>query len=566
MLGYRRKGHGLGVGRRWVAGLAAIAAVVLLASIAIGVVYSDRVLPRTRVAGVDLGGASAAEARKRLRDTFERSRPIHVRTRERTLTVQPQEAGFTPDVDATVERAMAAGRPGGFMNVASRLLWLVVPGEVEVAGRIDETALDRMTGAIDRATSRAAFHGELVVQPQTLEVTARLPREGARIDRVQLERRLRGALERAVAGSISVPVRSIRVPPVTAVERVASEAERYLEAPLRIGRGSGAVSIPPRVLARALEVVPVRGARSARLGTGRRGRGRLAAYVARSVDRPVREAELSAPARGALVEAKGDVSWRPRPAAVGVRASVTGRSVRRAAVAAAVDAAVREGRHEAPLTVRRTPPRLTTSAARRVRFLIGTFTTRYEPGQPRVQNIRRIAAAVDGTIVHPGERFSLNAVSGPRTRAKGYVKAPFIADGRIVPSVGGGVSQFSTTMYNAAYFAGLTINAHQPHSLYIDRYPPGRESTLNHPDIDLVWTNDTDVPVLVRTFSDAGSVTVSLYGANGGRRVAARTGERRAVPGKDFAITVTRVIRYGDGRTVRQPVTTQYDRPADPEE
>lgn len=561
-----RTGGGHNIGRRSGAVLAATVVLVLVSGVTIGVIYDDRVLPRTRVAGVDLGGASASEARQRLYRAFAAPRPLRVRTPERTLIVQPDEAGFAPDVDATVERAMTAGRRSGFKGLASRLLWILDPGEVEVAGKIDAAAFGRINEAIARAVSRRAFPGGLTVDPRTLEVTARPPRAGAQIDRRLLERGLRRALERAEPGSLAVPVRPLRVPPRTAVEQVARDAAEYLEAPLRVGRGAAAVSIAPRRLARALTVVPTRDARSARLGTRPRRRTRLAAYVARRVGRPVREAALSAPAEAQLLEAKGDVAWRPQRAAVGVRPSVTGRSVRRSAVAAAVDAAVRDRRHTAKLSLQRTKPRLTTSAARRVRFLIGTFTTRYPPAQPRVKNIQRIAAVVDGRIVLPGERFSLNGASGPRTRAKGYVKAPFIADGKIVPSIGGGVSQFSTTMYNAAYFAGLTINAHQPHSLYIDRYPPGRESTLNYPDIDLVWTNDTDVPVLVRSSSDATSVTVSLYGANGGRRVRAQTGERRPVPGKDFEITVTRIIRYSGGRTDRQPVTTQYDRPRDPED
>jgi vancomycin resistance protein YoaR len=152
-------------------------------------------------------------------------------------------------------------------------------------------------------------------------------------------------------------------------------------------------------------------------------------------------------------------------------------------------------------------------------------------------------------------------VAGRRTRAKGYVPAPFIADGKIVASVGGGVSQFATTMFNAAYFAGLQLDAHQPHSIYIDRYPPGREATLDYDSIDLRWTNDTAGPVLVRASSTPTSVTVALYGDNGGRRVRARSGPRSAVPGRAFAVTVTRIVRYADGRVVRQPYTTTYDQP-----
>ena len=150
---------------------------------------------------------------------------------------------------------------------------------------------------------------------------------------------------------------------------------------------------------------------------------------------------------------------------------------------------------------------------------------------------------------------------------------PFIADGKIVESVGGGVSQFSTTLYNAAYFAGLRIDAHRPHSFYIDRYPPGREATLNFPDIDLAWTNDTSSPVLIRTATDATSVVVSLFGADDGRRVRSQSRERTPLATGDFQITVTRVLRYRGGRIVRQPYpgswfeayTTRYDRPPPPE-
>jgi len=225
---------------------------------------------------------------------------------------------------------------------------------------------------------------------------------------------------------------------------------------------------------------------------------------------------------------------------------------------------VRAGRHRATLPVEPVAPRVDAAAARRVRDLIGTFTTRFVCCEPRVTNIRLMAQAIDGTVIAPGEQFSLNGVAGERTRARGFVAAPFISGGKVVPSVGGGVSQLSTTMYNAAYFAGLRIDAHQPHSFYISRYPPGREATVDYGGIELLWTNDTRAPVLVRASTTATSVTVTLYGDNGGRRVSASASERRAVPGADFSITVTRTIRYPGGRVTREPTTTTYQRPPPP--
>jgi vancomycin resistance protein YoaR len=105
--------------------------------------------------------------------------------------------------------------------------------------------------------------------------------------------------------------------------------------------------------------------------------------------------------------------------------------------------------------------------------LVSRFTTYYPPGQPRVLNIRRAAQILDRTVVRAGRRFSMNEALGKRTRARGFVSAPSIAGPIHVDSVGGGVSQVATTLYNAAFFAGLRIIAHTPHSFYISRYPKG---------------------------------------------------------------------------------------------
>jgi vancomycin resistance protein YoaR len=281
--------------------------------------------------------------------------------------------------------------------------------------------------------------------------------------------------------------------------------------------------------------------------------------VAAGGSRKARNARITAPATAASLTEKGDVSWSPKRVSVDVRPARTGRAVDRERLASRVRAAVRAGRHTVRVPRKSVPADVTTAAARKVKYLIGTFTTPYVAGQPRVTNIRRMARTVDGTLIPAGGTFSLNGITGERTKAKGYVEAPFIANNKIEPSVGGGVSQFSTTTYNAAYFAGLQLDAYRAHSLYIDRYPPGRESTLNFPDIDLRWTNDTDAPILVRTSYDDAGVTVSLYGDNGGRRVSAKAGERQAADGGDFQITVTRTVRYADGRKEVQPVTTRYE-------
>jgi vancomycin resistance protein YoaR len=127
------------------------------------------------------------------------------------------------------------------------------------------------------------------------------------------------------------------------------------------------------------------------------------------------------------------------------------------------------------------------------------FTTYHAAGEPRVTNIHRMADLVRGALILPGETFSINDHVGERTRAKGFVEAGAIREGKHVEEVGGGVSQFATTMFNAAYFAGLDIPVSQAHSEYFSRYPIGREATMGYPNPDLKLTNNTPYGVLIWT-------------------------------------------------------------------
>lgn len=423
--------------------------------------------------------------------------------------------------------------------------------------------LDGVVRRLANVIDRPSFHGALDVDPTTLAVGVRPPRAGRALNRRATGKLIVAGLQRHRRGTVRLEPQRAPVVSLADVEAVARDARRYLSQPLRLSTDHAPLRVAPAQLASLLVLQPVEDSDGTRvrLGPSRRRVERLVERVAADRDRPPRDARPSAPATPLVVDEQLDLSWRPRQAAVRVRPGRTGRRVDRRMLAARIAAAVRAQRHSTELPTDAVQPTVPTRDARRVRRVIGTFTTRMPCCEPRVKNIRLIASGIDGTVIPPGAQFSLNAVAGPRTKETGYVEAPFIADGKIVPSVGGGVSQFSTTMYNAAFVAGLRIDAHQPHSIYISRYPPGREATLDFSSIDLRWTNDTSAPVLVRTASSDTSVAVTLYGDNGGRRVSAHADPRVLLPGRDFSITVTRTIRYRDGRIVRQPYTTSYDRP-----
>jgi vancomycin resistance protein YoaR len=150
---------------------------------------------------------------------------------------------------------------------------------------------------------------------------------------------------------------------------------------------------------------------------------------------------------------------------------------------------------------------------------VSSFTTEYPAGETRVVNIHRGADLLNNTVVEPGRIFSLNDTIGPRTQARGFVTAPVFAQGEFFDDFGGGVSQLATTVYNAAFFGGYQDITHQPHTIYISRYPAGREATVNYGAIDLQFRDDSPHGVLIRTYYSDTSVTVAFYGNTEGRTV-----------------------------------------------
>jgi vancomycin resistance protein YoaR len=227
------------------------------------------------------------------------------------------------------------------------------------------------------------------------------------------------------------------------------------------------------------------------------------------------------------------------------------------------------------------PATFTTEAANALGItqVVSSFTTNYESSSSG-ENIRVVAAEVDGAVVAPGETFSLNGYTGPRTEAQGYVPAGAIIDGAIEQVVGGGVSQFATTTFNAVFFAGLEDVFHKPHSYYISRYPAGREATVFYDSIDLVFRNDQQTGIYIQTIWAPGSLTVTFWGTKqvdieslSSERYNFRDPVTQQKPddgscspsggSTGFDITVTRVFhQLGSGTVLRsEDFVTRYQAP-----
>jgi len=209
-----------------------------------------------------------------------------------------------------------------------------------------------------------------------------------------------------------------------------------------------------------------------------------------------------------------------------------------------------------------------------IKDVIGTFTTYYPYAEYRLINIHRAAQWMDGTIVEPGEIFSYNKAVGERTEARGFVPGIMIDNGVFKKDFGGGVSQVATTTWNAAWFSGLELVQHKPHSFYISRYPAGRESTVAWPNVDVKFKNNSGHPIFVDTSFTSSSVTVSIYGtklvdvtSESGPKtnfVKHEIYEENSIDcifqeGVDgFSITVDRILKKGGIEFKREKYRTRY--------
>jgi vancomycin resistance protein YoaR len=175
----------------------------------------------------------------------------------------------------------------------------------------------------------------------------------------------------------------------------------------------------------------------------------------------------------------------------------------------------------AKLIVQRSDADRTTAEAKamNIKGLVASYQTFYGGEANRIHNVQLVSHLVDKHLIAPGETFSFNGTTGARTEDKGFREAPVIINGELQTGLGGGVCQVSTTVFNAAYEAGLPIVSRTNHALYISHYPQGRDATVNYPDTDLKFTNDTGHWLLLRTWVGSSSLTVALYGTPVHRRV-----------------------------------------------
>ena len=468
------------------------------------VLSGDRVPRGATVAGVKIGGLTPANARAELADAIDAQRRDSVRVQalgERGR-IDPGRAGLDVDVAGSVEQA------GGGRSWNPASIWASLTGgeDYDVVLFVDDRAMNAELHAFGRKVDRPARDGGVRFTED--QAVPRQPRTGQAVDRESsaplVQDAYRDAMRDPDTPRVELPT-ILQEPDIgTAEVSVAMDqfANPAVSGPVTIELGDEKLLLRPEDYLPALSMVVEDGDLVPRLDDEA-----LLATV-----EPRMEA-VSTAAQDATVELRDG-----RPYVVHAEKGV---SFNEEEVTSGFLQVVADGAGSRTMRVSGVvaKPEFSTRDARKleIKEVVSEFTTHYPHAEYRNANLGRAAELVNGTLLKPGEEFSLNDVVGERTEENGFTEGFVIGDGVFTDDLGGEVSQVATTTFNAMFFAGLADVEHQPHSFFIDRYPVGREATVAWPSVDLRFQNDTPYGILVEAFSTpstparSGAMTVRMW-------------------------------------------------------
>jgi vancomycin resistance protein YoaR len=470
--------------------------------------FRGEALPGAELAGVELAGLSRSEAEAKIQRLVgsQLAAPVTVRARGRTVGVSPREI-FALDLVRTTERVYDA-------SAARHAVAVVSPVEVRRDVRpvlvVREDAAQELVRRLNRLRRPAR---SATVTMRGIEPVVTPARFGTKLDRVAFLAALRRAAFEPSARTITARYR-VAVPThkTPAATEAAALARAVVAAPVTLTwDGSPVRTLTQPQLARVLRFDP-QGSRYVVMLDGR--------ALARLVDPALAGRKQRAVNARLVVEGE---RVRVAPGAPGIGLDLE--RVLGEVTAAAYSPDVRV----AELRLRSVPPDVTTAelAALGIRRRVSSFTTDMGPSSAnRIWNVQLMARYVDGTVIRPGEAFSFNRVVGERTTERGFREGQMILGSLLLPSIGGGVCQTATTLFNNAFELGLPVLRRYNHNFYIDHYPLGRDATVSWGGPDLVFRNDLDNALLIKSSYTTDTLTFTFYGTPQNRRVVSATGPK----------------------------------------
>ncbi|MDX6227091.1 MAG: hypothetical protein QOI76_481 [Frankiales bacterium] len=474
---------------------------LLVVAYTVGVLMTRGKIPRgTTIGGIDVGGKTAAQAKTVLRNALgaKASAGIPVTAAEVSTTIDPAQTGMKVDIDKSVDGlGTSSTSPSSILDGLRK--GTAHPLDIEVDHAALAKAVAGIAAKVDRAKSEGSIHYNGVTP------VAAMPVIGRTLDQPQavfaIETRFRSLTGDTTPIALTVALSQPKTSQQQLETALTTLAAPAVAGPLHLTYGSKSVDVPAATVAGVLT-----------LQAGADGAIQITADQAKV-------AAAFLPLLGTIptvtpTDAKISlVNDKPT-----ITPSVSATTPDPVGLARAVPKAVVDPARHLVVPGKTTDPAFTTQDAQKlgIKEIIGAQDpngghTPHPCCRPRVHNLELITGIVNNALILPGQTFSLNGYVGERTAARGFVLAPEISGGAEKQAVGGGVSQFATTMFNAAYFSGMKIIEHHPHSFWISRYPPGREATVSWGGPDLKWQNNSPYGILVQSWDDGTATHVRFW-------------------------------------------------------
>lgn len=517
-----------------------------------------RVPNGTQVEGIDIGGLSPEDARATLEDRLAdmATEPVVIDVENDQVQIAPEESGLTLDLDSTLEDITG-------VSYSPSVLWDRVVNEgqdLPLQVTVDREALEQAVQGVAEEVAIEPTEGEVALSMDEVTVT-----DSA--DGRQLEV---AATADAVEAVWPQTTRVDGVVSATKPQLAQAEIDRFVDeevspalaGPITVDVDGEKAEVSTKQIARLLTITETDD-HTLTLDFDAEG-------VLEIVSGQIEEATVEPQSAGVVLDGGQPV----------VTSARVGKTVDQKALVAEVAKAIDKGGKDRVATVGTTEvePEITDKDAAAWDFSpMSTFRSTFPGGASnadRTENIRVGLGHVNGTVVMPGETFSLANELAPITPERGYVKAGVISGGRLVKGIGGGLSQVSTTVLNAAWDAGVRLDEFHPHSYYIERYPVGKEATIAVGLLDNRWTNDTNTPIVVQTWIEGSDIVMTFWGDKKydvetvtGQRTNYVQPERRTDDSEDclpqspqqgFTITVSRILYQSGSEADRQSYTTTY--------
>ena len=495
-----------------------LGAILVAIGLLVGLAFAgseEKLASGVRIAGVDVGGLTPSEPQALLESRSRSLQNVAVTFTApgHTWRLRPKQLGVEVDWHDAVAAAAREGAGIGPLRGFRRIEVRVFGADVAPPTRVYDAALQYELARFARAIDQPEH--EPAVKLRGLKPVVVPGKPGRKLSRPAAATTIVRALAAFSRRPVALPVH-VRSPRLTAadLQPAVVETRTAVSAPVHLTLGPTRWRLPRWRIAQLLD--PPHGGRS-NLRIGGDGADTYFTRLRHRVDRAPVDAGWRETASGAVTVVPDKPGY-----AVDVRRTVS------SLLAAALSPSVRAAR----VAVQTSAAKRTTGDAKALKITqrIAAYETFYGGVANRIHNVQLVAHLIDGTLIRPGSTFSFNGTTGERTAEKGFLEAPVIINGELQTGLGGGVCQVSTTVFNAAYEAGLDITARTNHALYISHYPLGRDATVNYPDTDLKFVNDSRNWMLLRTYVGSSSLIVALYGQPLGRRV-----ESENAPLKDVA-------------------------------